>query len=78
MYCRPKVLPPIIHPTINRENHLIHHYVVPHIHPSHTTTFNHHVFQHQRYFPYTEPTVNDALHQDLVGFGPEPRPLFGP
>ncbi|MBE3569697.1 MAG: spore coat protein CotH [Bacillales bacterium] len=66
MYSRPTELPPIIHPTIHLENHLIHHYEVPYIHPSDTITFNHQVFQCQHDFPYTDPAVNDALHQDLA------------
>ena len=34
--------------------------VVPHIHPSHTTTVNKHVIHNQHYFPHTESVVNEC------------------
>jgi spore coat protein D len=74
--CRVNVLPPVIHPTLCCENHLFHNYVVPHIHPSHTTTFNHHIFQHQHYFPHTVSVANDMYHHDVGYRGFGPRPLF--
>jgi spore coat protein D len=34
--------------------------VVSHVHPSHTTTVNKHVINHQHYFPHTESCVNEC------------------
>src|ERR1700730_12712236 len=34
--------------------------VVPHVHPSHTTTVNKLMVNHQHYFPHTESCVNEC------------------
>ena len=33
--------------------------VVPHYHPTHTTTVNRHIMQNQHYFPQTQSVVNE-------------------
>jgi spore coat protein D len=75
MYCKPShVLPAIVHPTKCCVNHNCCNYVVPHIHPTHTTTVNHHMYQHQHYFPQTQSVVNEASHQHF-NCGPQWPPF---
>ncbi len=50
--------------------------VVPHVHPSHTTTVNQHLFTHKHYFPHTQSVVNQCLSQHLVC--PCPPPVVQP
>ncbi|WP_370467595.1 CotD family spore coat protein [Rummeliibacillus sp. SL167] len=40
--------------------------VVPHIHPSHTTTVNRHVINNQHYFPHTESVVNEYVETNTM------------
>ncbi|MGG3843356.1 CotD family spore coat protein [Anoxybacillus kestanbolensis] len=77
MHCRPNMMPPIVHPTKCCTQHQVQTTIVPHIHPSHTTYVNHHLFQHQHYFPHTQSVVNNVSHQHVVcpGPGPFPRPF---
>ena len=68
MYCgpRPNVLPAIVHPTKCCVNHTFQNNIVPHIHPSHTTTVNHINFQHVHSFPHTQSVVNEVTNQQFV------------
>ncbi len=50
--------------------------VVPHVHPSHTTTVNQHLFTHKHYFPHTQSVVNECFSQHLVC--PCPPPVVQP
>lgn len=76
MVCRPNVLRPIVHPTKCCVNHSFSKTIVPHIHPTHTTNVNHHLFEHQHYFPHTQSAVNEVSQQHLsCGGGPVPRPM---
>lgn len=88
MYCGPRptnVFPATVSPTKCCVNHTFQNNIVPHIHPSHTTTVNHIHFQHQHYFPHTQSVVNEVTNQQFAavpgpvpgGFG-VPRPGFGP
>ncbi len=78
MFCRPRVLPAIVHPTQCCTNHNFENFIVPHIHPSHTTNVNHEFFAHQHYYPHTESFVNEVNHQHFnAGPGPFPRPFPG-
>lgn len=89
--CGTKVCPAIVHPTkccvVNKN----YNYVVPEIHPSHTTTVNHINYNHVHSFPHTESVVNEVTQTQTMapprpgfgvppgpGFGPVPRPGFGP
>lgn len=77
MHCRPKVLPAIVYPTKCCVNNTFTNYIVPHVHPTHTTTVNHINFQHQHYFPQSYSTVDEVTHQNFVA-GTTPRPYgFG-
>ncbi|MDQ0213647.1 spore coat protein D [Oikeobacillus pervagus] len=73
MFCRPKVLPAVVHPTKCCVNHTNQQFIVPHIHPTHTTNINHQMYQHQHHFPQTQSFVNNVQHQH-VNCG---RPPFG-
>jgi spore coat protein D len=80
MFCRPRptnIMPAIVHPTKCCTNHNFSNTVVPHIHPAHTTTVNHHMYQHKHYFPQTQSVVSDVSHQHL-NCGPGMAPGFGP
>lgn len=84
MYFQPatNVCPPIVHPTKCCVNHTCSKYIVPEIHPSHTTTVNHQHYEHQHYFPHTQSVVNEVSKSDVVmpcpgpGVGPVPRPGY--
>lgn len=71
-----QTLPPVVHPTQNVINKNIMKHVVPHVHPTHTTTVNEHVFQHQHHFPQTQSVVNKCCNQQVI-CGPIPRPHHG-
>ncbi|MBY0122639.1 spore coat protein [Bacillus sp. S/N-304-OC-R1] len=83
MYCGPRptnVLPAIVHPTKCCVNHTFQNNIVPHIHPSHTTTVNHINFEHVHSFPHTQSVVNEVTNQQFVappGPGVVPAPGFG-
>lgn len=57
--------------------------VVPHIHPSHTTTINRHNIHNEHYFPHTESVRNECCETNTIcpmPNQPMPRPrrgLFG-
>ncbi|RLQ95145.1 CotD family spore coat protein [Falsibacillus albus] len=80
MYCRPPhVLPAIVHPTKCCVNHTYSTVEVPHIHPTHTTTVNHTMFQHKHYFPQTQSAVSDVSNQQFnCGPGAAPTGPMGP
>jgi hypothetical protein len=61
-----QVLPTQVSPTQNFVNTNVFPNVVPHVHPSHTTNVNKHVYTHQHYFPHTESTVNECYSQHVV------------
>ena len=65
------VLPAIVHPTKCCVNHTCVNNMVPHVHPSHTTTVNHINYQHQHHFPHTQSVVNEVTSSDI---GPVPGP----
>jgi spore coat protein D len=65
-HCRPKVLSPIVYPTKCCVQNFHDTTIVPHIHPSHTTNVNHHLYQHNHYFPHTESVVNEVANQHFV------------
>jgi spore coat protein D len=76
MHCCPtNILPTVVHPTKCCVNHTCTNNVVPHVHPTHTTTVNHINFQHQHFFPQTQSAVNQVTHQHFVA-GPRPTPGF--
>ncbi len=73
MYCGPRpthVLPAIVSPTKCCVNHTFQNNIVPHIHPSHTTTVNHVNYQHVHSFPHTQSVVNKVTNQQFVTGAP--------
>ncbi|MEH7125249.1 spore coat protein [Bacillus sp. JJ1532] len=69
MFCGPRptnILPAFVSPTKCCVNHNFQNTIVPHIHPSHTTTVNHHNFQHVHSFPHTQSVVNEVTNQQFV------------
>lgn len=76
--CPTCCLPPIVHPAKCFVNNTCQNYIVPHIHPSHTTNVNHQFYAHQHHYPHTESFVNEVSHQHFnVAPGPVPRPFPG-
>lgn len=73
----PNVMPPVVYPTQQFVNTNQFTHIVPHVHPSHTTTVNQHMFQHQHYCPHTHSVVNEVCHQHLNCCCPPPRRPFG-
>ncbi|KAB2338277.1 spore coat protein CotD [Cytobacillus depressus] len=79
MFCGPRptcVTPPIVSPTQCCVNHTFQNTIVPHIHPSHTTTVNHINFDHVHSFPHTHSVVNEVTNQQFVA-APGPGVGFG-
>jgi spore coat protein D len=77
LYLGTNFAPPVIHPTKQVVNHTFSTTVVPHIHPTHTTTINHHMFQHKHYCPQTASCAQDCCHQHInccKGGMPAPAP----
>lgn len=58
--------PPRVSPTRQQVNTNIINTVVPHIHPSHTTTVNRHVVNNQHFFPHTQSVVNEYVETNTV------------
>ncbi|MBI0576091.1 spore coat protein CotD [Neobacillus cucumis] len=65
MYLGTNVTPPVIHPTTNIVNHTFSSTVVPHIHPVHTTTVNHHMYQHKHYCPQSASCCEEVCNQHI-------------
>jgi len=65
MYLGTNITPPVIHPTQQFVNHTFSTTVVPHIHPVHTTTVNHHLFQHKHYCPQTASCAEEVCNQQI-------------
>jgi len=65
MYLGTNFLPPVIHPTQQIVNHTFSTTVVPHIHPVHTTTVNHHMFQHKHFCPQTASCEEECCSQHI-------------
>ncbi|MBP3041279.1 hypothetical protein J9303_17585 [Bacillaceae bacterium Marseille-Q3522] len=68
-----QVAPTQVSPTQQYVNTNIFKTVVPHVHPSHTTTVNKHIIQHQHHFPHTQSVVNECCEENII-CPPYPRP----
>ncbi|MFC5711837.1 spore coat protein [Thalassorhabdus alkalitolerans] len=71
---RPKVLPTVMHPTKCHVKHHCCEYIVPEVHPSHTTNVTHHNYKHLHSFPHTESAVDQITHQHFVAGPGAPGP----
>lgn len=80
--CGTKVCPPVVHPTKCCVINKCYNYVVPEIHPSHTTTVNHINYNHVHSFPHTESCATEVTNTESIappgmGYGMPLRPGFG-
>ena len=84
-YCPPQVFPaqydpPLVSPAQQYVKTNLLNKVVTHVHPSHTTTVNKQMINHQHYFPHTESCVNECCETHTmcgVPYNPccPPRPF---
>lgn len=65
MFLGTNFAPPVVHPTTNIVNHTFSTTVVPHIHPVHTTTVNHHMFEHKHYCPQSASCAEEVCNQHI-------------
>jgi len=65
MYLGTNFMPPVIHPTNQIVNHTFSTTVVPHIHPTHVTTVNHHMYQHKHYCTESASCCEDVCSQQI-------------
>ena len=75
MYLGTNFTPPVIHPTQQIVNHTFSTTVVPHIHPVHTTTVNHHLFQHKHFCPQTASCAEEVCNQQINCCNPCAAPM---
>ncbi len=73
-----QVQPANVSPTNNFVKTNVIKHIIPHVHPTHTTTVNEHVFQHQHYFPKTHSVVNKCCNQHVFCGSPPPNPCCPP
>ena len=69
-----QVAPANVSPTKNIVQQNVMKTIVPHVHPTHKTTINQHVYQHQHYFPCTQSVMNTCCNQQMICCGPVPQP----
>ncbi|GAE32231.1 spore coat protein [Halalkalibacter hemicellulosilyticus] len=83
MFCPPprkhhaRVLPAIVHPT---QHDVIPHtqeYIVPEIHPRHTTVLNRQVFNHVHSFPHTVSQQQQVISRQFYQPPGPPTPVAG-
>ncbi|WP_078553473.1 spore coat protein [Bacillus alkalicellulosilyticus] len=75
-----KVMPAIVHPTKCNVTQQCCEYIVPEIHPSHTTNITHHHYKHVHSFPHTFSQQQTVSHQNVIQpptFAPAPGPRPG-
>lgn len=61
-YCKPRVLPPVVHPTRYCEDHRFSKTIVPHIHPQHIKKVDHHNYEHVHYYPHSYSSYKPVYH----------------
>ncbi len=69
--------PAVVHPTKHQVCKNVIKHVVPHVHPSHTTTVNEHVYVHQHHPTHTNSVVNQCSNQHVM-CGPIASPACPP
>ncbi|WP_431029128.1 CotD family spore coat protein [Lysinibacillus sp. LZ02] len=57
---------PVVSPTQEFIRTNIFNTVVPHVHPSHTTTVNRHMVNNQHFFPHTESVVHECFETNTM------------
>ncbi len=73
-----QVAPAQVSPTQHQVNTNVFNTVVPHVHPSHTTTVNKQIFTHKHFFPHTQSVVNECYNQHMICKMPHHNPCCGP
>ncbi|MED1601839.1 spore coat protein [Alkalihalophilus marmarensis] len=75
-HCQPtctKVMPAVVHPTKCNMTQKTCEYIVPEVHPSHTTHVTNHVYKHVHSFPHTDSFQETISNQQFVANGPGPQ-----
>ncbi len=75
---RPVVLPPRIHPTKHNVVYNCCEYIVPEVHPTHTTVMNKHLYKHYHNFPQTVSQVDQVANQQFMCPPGPVMPVAGP
>ncbi|MDP4083832.1 MAG: CotD family spore coat protein [Bacillota bacterium] len=78
MYLGTNYMPPVIHPTQQIVNHTFSTTVVPHIHPTHVATVNHHMYQHKHYCTQSASCCNEVCNQEFNCCNPCAMPMQMP
>lgn len=75
-----QTMPAQVSPTKNIVNKNVIKTIVPHVHPTHTTTVNEHIYQHQHYFPQTQSVVDTCYNENVICGQPvcHPNPCIHP
>lgn len=71
-----QMLPPRIHPTQQNVVYQCNEYIVPEVHPAHTTVVNKHLYKHYHNFPQTVSAVDQVASQQFIC--PPGPPVPGP
>ncbi|WP_245741932.1 spore coat protein [Anaerobacillus arseniciselenatis] len=61
-----QMMPPRVHPTQHYVKHKCCEYIVPEVHPSHTTIVQDHMYKHYHNFPHTQSVVDRVGRQDFI------------
>lgn len=61
-----QMCPPRIHPTQQNVVYNCNEYIVPEVHPAHTTVVNKHLYKHYHNFPQTVSAVDQVASQQFI------------
>jgi spore coat protein D len=73
-----QMLPPRVHPTQQNVVYNCCEYIVPEVHPAHTTVVNKHLYKHYHNFPQTVSQVDQVASQQFMCPPGPPMPVPGP
>jgi spore coat protein D len=71
-----QMMPPRVHPTQQHVVYQCNEYIVPEVHPAHTTIVNKHLYKHYHNFPQTVSSVDQVASQQFMC--PPGPPVPGP
>lgn len=71
-----QMYPPRVHPTQQHVVYQCNEYIVPEVHPAHTTIVNKHLYKHYHNFPQTVSSVDQVASQQFMC--PAGPPVPGP
>lgn len=71
-----QMYPPRVHPTQQHVVYQCNEYIVPEVHPAHTTIVNKHLYKHYHNFPQTVSSVDQVASQQFMC--PPGPPVPGP